>query len=109
MNNKYADQIARMHRLVCSFVVPRPPKTGFLVSRPSEQSDLGSKPEVHMIIGALRSGFKSVCSHDQNEVHLNISIRHRKQTTFFGQNFIGRIRVDIEFQTPKIHSRTPMK
>ena len=34
MNNKGADQIARMRRLVCACVVRKPPKTGFLLSRP---------------------------------------------------------------------------
>ena len=33
-NNKGADQTARMRRLVCAFVVCKPPKTGFLASRP---------------------------------------------------------------------------
>ena len=33
-NNKGADQSARMRRLVCTFVVRKPPKTGFLASRP---------------------------------------------------------------------------
>ena len=34
MNNKGADQTARMRRLVCTCVVRKPPKTGFLASRP---------------------------------------------------------------------------
>ena len=34
MNNKGADQTARMHRLVCACFVRKPPKTGFLASRP---------------------------------------------------------------------------
>ena len=33
-NNKGTDQTARMCRLVCACVVHKPPKTGFLVSRP---------------------------------------------------------------------------
>ena len=33
-NNKIADQSARVRRLVCAFVVRKPPKTGFLASRP---------------------------------------------------------------------------
>ena len=33
-NNKGANQTAHMCRLVCSFVVRKPPKTGFLVSSP---------------------------------------------------------------------------
>ena len=33
MNNKGADQTARMRRLVCDFVVRKPRKTGFLASR----------------------------------------------------------------------------
>ena len=33
-NNKSADQTARMRRLVCAFVVRKPPKTGFLATRP---------------------------------------------------------------------------
>ena len=33
-NNKGADQTARMRRLVCAFVVRKPPKTGLFVSRP---------------------------------------------------------------------------
>ena len=33
-NNKGADQTAQMLRLVCGFVVGKPPKTGFLLSRP---------------------------------------------------------------------------
>ena len=33
-NNKDADQTARMHRLVCAFVVRKPPMTGFFASRP---------------------------------------------------------------------------
>ena len=33
-NNKGTDQSARMRRLVCAFVVRKPPKTGFLASRP---------------------------------------------------------------------------
>ena len=33
-NNKYADQTARMRRLVCACVICKPPKTGFLASRP---------------------------------------------------------------------------
>ena len=34
MNNKGADQTARMRRLVCAFVVRTTLKTGFLASRP---------------------------------------------------------------------------
>ena len=34
-NNKGADHTARMHRLVCAFVVRKPPKTGFLTTRPN--------------------------------------------------------------------------
>ena len=34
MNNKGADQSERMRRLVCPFVVRKPPKAGFLASRP---------------------------------------------------------------------------
>ena len=34
MNNKGADQTVRMRRLVCTFVVRKPPKIGFLVLRP---------------------------------------------------------------------------
>ena len=34
LNNKGADQTARMCRLVSAFVVRKPPKTGFLLSRP---------------------------------------------------------------------------
>ena len=33
-NNKGAGQTARMRRLVCACVVRKPPKTGFLASRP---------------------------------------------------------------------------
>ena len=33
--NKGADQTARMRRLVCAFVVRKPPKTGFLATRPN--------------------------------------------------------------------------
>ena len=33
-NNIGADQTARMHRLVCAFVVLKPQKTSFLASRP---------------------------------------------------------------------------
>ena len=33
-NNKGADQTLWMRRLVCACVVPKPPKTGFLASRP---------------------------------------------------------------------------
>ena len=33
-NNKGADQTARMRRLACDCVVRKPPKTGFLASRP---------------------------------------------------------------------------
>ena len=33
-NNQGADQTARMHRLVCAFVVRKPPKTGFLSAKP---------------------------------------------------------------------------
>ena len=34
-NNKGADQSARMRRLICTFVVCKSPKTGFLASRPT--------------------------------------------------------------------------
>ena len=34
MNNKGADQTVGMRRLVCAFVVRKPPKTGFLAARP---------------------------------------------------------------------------
>ena len=33
-NNKGADYTVRMRRLVCACVVRKPPKTGFLASRP---------------------------------------------------------------------------
>ena len=33
-NNKGADQTVQMCRLVCACVVRKPPKTGFLASRP---------------------------------------------------------------------------
>ena len=32
---KGADQTAHMRRLVCAFVVRKPPKTGFLTTRPN--------------------------------------------------------------------------
>ena len=35
VNNKGADQTAQMRRLVCACVVRKPPKTGFLTSRPN--------------------------------------------------------------------------
>ena len=35
-NNKGADQTARMRRLVCAIVFRKPPKTGFLMSRPKK-------------------------------------------------------------------------
>ena len=41
VNNKGADQIARMRRLVCAFVVRKPPKTGF--SRGEAQIIIWSK------------------------------------------------------------------
>ena len=34
-NNKGADQTAQMRRLVCACVVRKPPKTGFLETRPN--------------------------------------------------------------------------
>ena len=34
MNNKGADQSARMRRLVCAFVVRKPLRTGFVATRP---------------------------------------------------------------------------
>ena len=34
LNNKGANQTARMRRLVCACVVRKPPKTGFLASGP---------------------------------------------------------------------------
>ena len=34
-NNKGADQTARMRRLVCAFVVRKPPKTSFLAAGPN--------------------------------------------------------------------------
>ena len=40
MNNKGADQTARMRRLVCACVVRKPPKTGFLASRPIEHMSI---------------------------------------------------------------------
>ena len=43
MNNKGVDQTARMRRMVCEFVVCKPPKTGFLVLRPKCQSLLSPK------------------------------------------------------------------
>ena len=33
-NNKGADQTARLRRLVCAFVMCKPPKTDFLATRP---------------------------------------------------------------------------
>ena len=33
-NNNGADQTALMHRLVCAFVVRKPPKRSFLASKP---------------------------------------------------------------------------
>ena len=35
MNNKGADQTAWLRRVVCALAVPKPPKTGFLASRPT--------------------------------------------------------------------------
>ena len=40
VNNKGADQTARMRRLVCAFVVGIPPKTGFLASQPILQKQV---------------------------------------------------------------------
>ena len=34
MNNKGADQNARLRKLVCAFDVSKPPNTGFLAPRP---------------------------------------------------------------------------
>ena len=44
-NNKCADQSVRMRRLVCAFVVRKPPKTGFLVwkAKLSNKSDKSIK------------------------------------------------------------------
>ena len=42
VNNKGADQSAWMGRLVCTFVVPKSPKTGFLALRPKLQNCVSS-------------------------------------------------------------------
>ena len=39
MNNKGADQFARLRRLVCGFVVQKPPKTDLLAWRPNYIAD----------------------------------------------------------------------
>ena len=44
-NNKGADQTARMRRLVCAFVVCKPPNTGFLESRPISHCSLAGISE----------------------------------------------------------------
>ena len=45
-NNKGADQTARMRRLVCAFVVRKPPKTDFLALRPNYRYTL---PFAHLL------------------------------------------------------------
>ena len=54
-NNKGADQTARMRRLVCACVVRKPPKSGFLASRPSHNADQattyrGSYMSAHVLL-----------------------------------------------------------
>ena len=41
-NNTGADQTEHMRRLVCAFVVHKPPKTGFLASRPKQCGTLSA-------------------------------------------------------------------
>ena len=43
VNNKGADQIARMRRLVCAFVVRKPQRQVFLVARPKSLYGVKSK------------------------------------------------------------------
>ena len=43
MNNKGAEQTGLMRRLVCAFIVPKPPKTGFLATRPICKTTLAGK------------------------------------------------------------------
>ena len=54
MNNKGADQTRRMRRLVCAFVVRKPPKTGFFTALPIYQlmDDAGkeTKDDVEEIV-----------------------------------------------------------
>ena len=58
-NNKGADQSAGMRRLVCAFVVRKPPKTGFLASRPKYTMYWGSCMCAHVLLNLLKELSKS--------------------------------------------------
>ena len=63
MKNKGADQTVPMCRLVCAFAVCKPPKTGFLASRPI----LTSMPEVMVLnepVSIIR--YKLVCAYSED-------------------------------------------
>ena len=63
-NNIGADQTVRMHRLVCAFIVRKPPKTGFLVMRPILSMAQGEMcttlPPVVKVTTMTQTGSKAV-------------------------------------------------
>ena len=61
LNNKGADQSALMRRLVCAFVVHKPPKTNFLTSR---HRQYGSRSDCTLRSSLIR--FHSVCFQDRS-------------------------------------------
>ena len=58
---KATDQTVRMSRLVCAFVVRKPPKTGFLASRPTYEIRQGSTNLRCYNTYCLKSSKNSLC------------------------------------------------
>ena len=59
-NNKCADHTARMRSLVCAFVVRKPQKTGFLVTRPISPSL--TLPNIYSLsLDGQRAGYFTLC------------------------------------------------
>ena len=76
MNNKGTDQSAQMRRLACAYVVRKPPKTGFVATRPNFNvfNKLWKRDKVRgllIIVSLFRNEFNQVSNsihviHDQN-------------------------------------------
>ena len=59
VNNKGADQSARMRRLVCAFVLPKPWKTGFLTMRPKFKKTMEKTSKLdNLIYTSLQDGIR---------------------------------------------------
>ena len=96
MNNKGADQTARMLRLVSAFVVRKPPKTGFLATRP-----------IWYFISNMRPAKAKAWLRIEPSVADPERVQLRQNYFIFTENFQKNLRKLVNNQV-KLTNRTPL-